>query len=238
MWIERISILFLCRTNFKKHTIMKRTITVRGKANLSVAPDTTVLNLNVETINTDYDIVRERSIITYNQIKEIITQNGLQEKDVKTLSYDIDTEYNNVKIKDGKWERKFMGYKLRHRIKISFDINADALGQIVKGLVKCDITPEISISYTVRDTTDVKEKLLGEAVKSSRSKATAMANAAGVELGDVLTINYSWQELHIMSEEYGLCESNLNYTGASPAMDFTPDDIDVSDSVTIVWEIK
>lgn len=215
---------------------MTRTITVRGKANLSVAPDTTILNLDFNAVRVDYNTARELSLSTYNQVLKIAEQNGLQVKDVKTSLYSIESEYKNVKIKD-MWEREFVGYKLTHQMKISFAIDALKLGRLIKGIDLCDITPEVSIEYTVKDTTDAKEQLLALAVESSKRKAIAITNAAGVKLGEVQSIDYSWSEMHIVSDRYEaryMCDC----AETSSPLDLTPEDIDISDSVTIVWELK
>lgn len=215
---------------------MKRTITVRGQANLAVAPDTIVLNLDFNVIKADYDLAREVSLSINNQVIKIAKANGLTAKDVKTSSYSIETAYKSVKTNNG-WENQFEGYKLIHKMNISFDIDAERLGRIIKGVNKCDVIPDLSIEYTVKDATDAKEQLLALAVKSSQSKATAITSAAGVHLGDVVSINYSWSEMHIISDRYDTCyESNNEYE--SSAINITPEDIDISDSVTIVWELK
>ncbi len=55
-----------------------------------------------------------------------------------------------------------------------------------------------------------KELALAEAVKNSRKKAELLTEAAGVSLGELLSIDYSWGEVHFRSStalEYGVCES-------------------------------
>ena len=72
-------------------------------------------------------------------------------------------------------------------------------------------------------------------------KAQVLTEAAGVKLGDIVSIDYSWGEIEFVSESV---TRNL----AMPIMcddsegcydiDIEPDDIDVSDTVTVVWEIS
>lgn len=227
----------LCH-NFKNNTNMARTITVRGKANLSVSPDTIILSLNFHEVEDEYNFARELSLSVYNQVLKIAENNGLTVKDVKTVSYSIESEYEDVRIRD-KWTKQFIGYGLRHKIKILLDINdVLVLGNIIMGVDKCKIKPKVSIAYTVKDTTDAKEQLLALAVKSSQSKAIAITTAAGVELGDVQSIDYSWREMHIISERHDMVYGASLCEESSPAMDFTPEDIDISDSVTVIWSIK
>ena len=64
---------------------------------------------------------------------------------------------------------------------------------VVAELVAGNVTAlEFSIEYTVSNPEAAKNKLLGEAVKDSMSKAGVLAAAAGVTLGDIVNIDYSW----------------------------------------------
>ena len=71
-----------------------------------------------------------------------------------------------------------------------------------------------------------------------KEKAKVLAEAAGVSLGDIVTIDYSWDELEIVSRPVERCMmSAANDIADSYQMDIEPDDIEVSDTVTILWEI-
>lgn len=71
-------------------------------------------------------------------------------------------------------------------------------------------------------------------------KAEILTKASGVTLGELVSIDYNWGELHLYSPtRYEMEDDCLMKISAAPtAMDIEPDDIDVSDSVTFVWEIR
>ena len=52
--------------------------------------------------------------------------------------------------------------------------------------------PEFSIEYTIKNPEKSKNELLANAVKDSMGKANVLADAAGVVLGDIVTIDFSW----------------------------------------------
>lgn len=56
----------------------------------------------------------------------------------------------------------------------------------------------------------------------------------------VRPIDYNWGELHLYSPTRYEMEADclMKISAAPTAMDIEPDDIDVSDSVTFVWEIR
>ena len=99
-----------------------------------------------------------------------------------------------------------------------------------------------SLDATLDDTDPeaAKNELLGEAVKDSMTKANVLATAANVKLGNIVNIDYSWGEVDFVSrplEELSLrcCEDTCE--PASYNMDIEPDDIDMADTVTVVWNI-
>ena len=75
---------------------------------------------------------------------------------------------------------------------------------------------------------------------NAREKAEILCEASNVALGDLLAIDYNWGELNVVSRtEYMLDEKCLAMPmGAMADMDIEPDDIDVSDTATFVWEIR
>lgn len=102
---------------------------------------------------------------------------------------------------------------------------------------------EFSICYTVSNPEDIKNGLLRKAVEDSKVKAEILAKSAGVNLGEIEHIDYSWGELKITShpiDKLMVAESEpmLFESRASYDIDIEADDIDVDDTVTIEWGIK
>jgi len=87
------------------------------------------------------------------------------------------------------------------------------------------------------DDTKIKNLLLERAVEDARSKAKVMAEAAGVRLGKVLRIDYSGNDIQLYRDIYSM-NKNLISTGVAPNIDLQPDDIEVEDTVTVVWRIE
>jgi hypothetical protein len=73
-------------------------------------------------------------------------------------------------------------------------------------------------------------------VADARMKAEIIANAASLQLGDIISMDYSWDDVHVHSPtRFALMAEKMDY--ASAEIDIQPDDIKVSDAVTIVWQI-
>lgn len=87
-----------------------------------------------------------------------------------------------------------------------------------------------------------KMGLLAAAVKDSQAKASVLTEEAGVNLGKIITIDYSWGEIDFVSRplqemSFRCCEPE-ECESASYDMDIEPDDIDISDTVTVIWGLE
>lgn len=114
------------------------------------------------------------------------------------------------------------------------------LGRVLYSLSKSTFYPSFSISYTVSNPEKYKNKLLENAINNSKEKAIVLANASGVKLGNILSIDYSWSELRISSspfenKKWFFEEDNDE---SDYVIDVEIDDIDVTDTVTVIWNIE
>ena len=220
---------------------MDRIIRVTGKGSISVKPDMIRLLLNLEDMYDTYDKTLEQSAVQVETLKDCFEKLGFQRSDLKTLSFNVDTEYESYQDRQKAWKRRFMGYKFVHRLKIEFEADNKLLGQVLYALAHAPIRPEFRINYTIKDTESAKNQLLGKAITDSKEKAKVLTEAARVVLGDIITIDYSWGEITFLSEPMHKCmslEEDCCIAAESYDIDIEPDDIDVTDTVTVVWEIS
>ena len=219
----------------------ERMIKVTGKGNLQIKPDMTRITITLEGQNKEYDKTLAQSSRDTEALKDILEKQGFDRTAVRTLMFNIDTKYESYQARDKSWKERFVGYEFKHMVKVEFDSDNERLGRILYSLANAkDIHPDFRLSYTVKDPEASKNQLLGKAVADAKAKAEVLTKAAGVSLKDIKNIDYSWGEIQF---EYAPMNRNMfcNKVMADGAgafdMDIEPDDIEVSDTVTVVWEI-
>ena len=220
---------------------MDKTLKITDKGKVSVKPDIIRLNMTIEESYKEYEVTLSQSNETTKILKELFVSLGFKKDDLKTRSFDIDTKYESYKTKDQSWKKRLVGYTYTHRMLIEFDADNKKLGEILYALAHSVITPEISIEYTVSDPEKHKDELLKNAIEDSKHKAEVLANAANVKLGDIVSIDYSWGEISFVSEPiqnfaFASAEQTTGRTGYD--IDIEADDIDVTDTVTVIWNMK
>lgn len=218
-----------------------RTIRVTGKGQLKVHPDMTRIIITLEGTYKQYSQTLRRSSEDTERLKDILSAFGFERTDLKTLRFGVDTEYESYREKDT-YKRRFVGYKFEHLLKLEFESDNKRLGKILYALAECPLHPELRIAYTVKDPEAAKNTLLGKAVKDANEKAAVLTSAAGVTLKSIQSIDYSWGEIdfeiHPMRNDLMMKERMAPMAAeGSYDMDIEPDDIEVSDTVTVIWEI-
>ena len=217
-----------------------RTIRVTGKGQIKVRPDMTQITMSLEGLYKDYNETLRLSSQDTETLKDILSGFGFERSDLKTLNFSVDTEYESYKDRDGSYKQRFTGYRYRHMLKVEFDSDNERLGKILYALANGKVRPDFRISYTVRDPEATKNTLLGKAVKDAREKVSVLTEAAGIVLKDIQSIDYSWGEIDFEYRPMDggiLAERCMAEPTAAYSLDIEPDDIEVSDTVTVVWEI-
>ncbi|MBQ6540076.1 MAG: SIMPL domain-containing protein, partial [Oscillospiraceae bacterium] len=199
--------------------------------------------LSLEGTCPEYGETLRRSSEDTERIKDLLSGFGFERSDLKTLSFNVDTEYEGY-TENNVYKQRFVGYRFRHHMKVEFESDNDRLGKVLYALANSSLKPEFRLSYTVKDPEAAKNELLGKAIADAKEKALVLTKAAGVELKEIRSINYSWGEINFevrpMNRMLMAKESDAPLmTGAgSYDMDIEPDDIEVSDTVTVLWEIR
>ena len=214
----------------------QRQISVKGIGSVSAKPDLVVILMNFDTSDKDYPKTMSRAAKELDALKNAIKGIGFDPADLKTTDFSINSEFESVKDQHGDYKRIFRGYGARHCLKLEFDFTMPKLSETLFAISNCPTKPEFSIKFSVKDKNAVSEELLISATNNARAKAEILAKAAGVKLVELISIDYSWGELHLYSDtQYAdeLCEA----APTSGSIDISPEDIDVKDTVTFTWSI-
>ncbi len=214
-----------------------KTIRVTGRGMIRLKPDTTRITVTLEGLEPDYAETLRRSAADSEKVREALAPIGFCEEDIKTLSFNVQTEYEGYQ-EDGIYKQRIIGYRYRHELKLEFPSDNERLGRVLAALAEAALTPEIRISYTVKDREAAKNALLGAAVADATAKAEALTNAAGVRLLGIRHIHYSMNKNEFAVQPVLYAGMARKAVSDSSAPNIVPEDVEASDAVTVVWEIE
>lgn len=214
---------------------MQKTITVRGTGHATAKPDCVHILFRLVNRDMEYHSAMEAAAYDLVALKSALTLADISSDDLKTTDFSIKTD-RSYSSKDEKYH--FEGYAVHHNFKIVIDFDKERLGKILDAITSSCTDPDLSIKFTVKDPSAIKNKLFQTAAENARNIADALCKGSGVSLGELVSINYSWQEVDFYSHtDYSPgCADGVLADCAPP--EITPDDIEASDSVTFVWTLK
>lgn len=228
------------RIELTKHD--ERTLTVRGTGKLSVKPDLIVIHVNLIKKDKDYSRAMEESAKLQEALRSALEGLGFKREALTTSSFNVNTEYESVRNRDGVYQQVFAGYVCMHRMRLEFPYDTKRLSEVLTAISDCIAEPELNVQFTVKDKEPIADELLRNAAQNALRRAKLLAEASGVELCELLSIDYSWGNPDFVSPTaYGAAMPKrammMREESNCIDMDIEAQDIDLSEDVTFVWRI-
>ncbi len=213
-------------------------IRVTGKGQMKLRPDTTRIIMTLSGVYPDYSDALAHSAQDAEAIKDALVPLGFLRTEFKTQQFHVEPEYEGYDD-HGVYKNRLIGYRCRHALKVEFPSDNERLGKVLSVLAHAAAEPELSIGYTVSDPEAAKAQLLERAVEDAKNKAAVLAKAAGVTLLHIQTIDYAWQNTDLSvypMQRNLLCKAEASADTFDLGIE--PDDIEASDTVTVVFTIS
>ena len=209
-----------------------RILTVTGQGNVDAPADKVVLAFNVSASQHRYS----ESVMVLNEkverLRQVITHQGLSPGDLKTTSFNISPNYELVN-----GQRVLSGFAARHGLRLELPFDKQRLNAMIDGLAGSGSESNFSITFTVEDTAALQKSALQAAVADAAGKAAVIAEAAGVQLGGILKIDYSRMVIEFDTPSFDRDCSYSYAMGAPPHPDIEPDDVSTGTAITVVWAL-
>lgn len=217
---------------------MERKITVKGIGRMNVRPDRIVISLLLNAKDTEYGKAMRLAAEQLEELRGAILGAGFEKESLKTLDFNVNTVYEGEHDQFGNYKQRFAGYECIHSAKLKFDLDMELLGKTLSAITSCSANPELSIEFTVKDKAAVSEALLRAAAENATEKAELLCAASGVALGELLSIDYSWSDVSIVSPTNYRRGKAALLCAEDACVDISPEDISVSDTAVFIWEIR
>ncbi len=214
---------------------MDRTITVTGSGKSSVSPDTINIYIHLLTRNADYTKTMVEAARQREAVGESLAPLGFEKTDIKTKNFIVNTDYEDVQDSHGVYSRVFRGYLCRHDLKIKLGMSMQTLSGIMIALASCAAKPEFSVEFTVREREAKKNAVLAAAAKNAREKALVLCSASGVQLGEIVHIEYGAEETGSSPAPYRI--RNIAACADGADVELCPGEITFYQSVTVTYAI-
>lgn len=192
-----------------------------GDAIVSKRPDLAIVYVGVESKENTASAAQQDLAGKASKLIARAKALGIPDKDINTAGYFVGANY----MSDG----NIAGYRAAEQLVLKWR-SVDGIGKTLDALVQEGGATQISVSFTLADPKAAQAEARGQAIADARSRAQAMASAAGVKLGKVLRVS------DLSSNGYR--SPTYDVAGAAPASTQVPvGQLDVQVSVEVDFAI-
>lgn len=200
------------------------TVTVAASGKVTVVPDVARVYLGVSLTRPTVKAARDDAASVMTNVLTAIKALGIAEADIQTTGLSLSTRYANES------STKIVGYAISEQIQVTVR-DLDKAGDVVDAATAKGATDVNGISFEIADPAKAQNDARAAAVAAARISGLAMAAAANVTLGAVVSIADAAAPTPIY---YGLASGAPQADVKTPVQ---PGTQDVFAEVTVVFEL-
>jgi uncharacterized protein YggE len=215
-------------------------ISVSDSGEIYAKPDLAITTFSVRTEAKTVAGAMEENTKTMNSIAASMKDQGIEEKDLKTTSFNIYPRYEYVRdeislIYPPSQKRVLVGYEIYQSLQVKIR-DMTKIGDIIQGATDAGANETGGLQFTIDKEDEFKKQAREEAIKKAKAKAKELASQLGVKL--VRIVNF--QEGSVVPYYYSTDRAMEGIGGggemASPQVETGENLIKVT--VTITYEIN
>lgn len=161
-----------------------RVITVSGTGKVYLTPDIATITIGVHTEDESATRAVNSNNAQADKVAEVLKEMGVEENDIQTSNFNIfpQGQYDDLGNQTG------TVYIVDNTVFVTVR-DLDLLGEILGTVVEAGANSIFGIQFDVSDKTQAISKARKAAIEDAQVKAEELAQAAGVTLGEVQSIN-------------------------------------------------
>jgi uncharacterized protein YggE len=221
------------------------TITVQGAGEATLAPDVARITFSVQHTAATVAEAQTATTKQANAALEYVKGQHVDEKDIKTLSYNISPQYSYPKNPyipmDGSdyysAPPKITGYEVSETIQVTVR-DLKSVGEMLGGLGKLEVQNINGPAFALDDSTAGYAAARADAINKAKVEAKLLAKQLGVHLGKIVNFSessggYGYPMMYAKTDAMGMSVSER-----APTPDVPAGENSYNASVSITYEIR
>ncbi len=208
------------------------TLTVAGRAELSVDPDRAIVRLGVNAEGADAEAAQGQVNRAMQAILEAMQGLAIPERSIRTEQLWLNPVYaNNRPRADGTVtdEPRIVGYRAGNVVSIQLDELA-RIGNVIDAGIRAGANQLQGVSFHVRDSEEARNLALQQATRNARAQADAIAAAMNLRIVGVIDVIVGGADVRPMAVR----DARMEMMASTPVQ---PGQVDVAGSVTVTYRL-
>lgn len=207
------------------------TVSFTGTGKVSATPDIAMIDASIVTQATDSKTAQDQNSTKSNAISAFLKSQGVNDKDIKTSNYNI---YPQQKYPVNGGSPTITGYQVTQSYEIKVR-DLTKVSTILSGLVTAGANQVNNLGLQIENPDALKDQARQKAIDDAKAKASALEKQVGISLGKI--VNFQENTGGYPIPMYANDKVGMGMGGAA-VPSISPGETDVTDDVTITYQIK
>ncbi|MBQ2954359.1 MAG: SIMPL domain-containing protein [Clostridia bacterium] len=203
------------------------TLTVTGSASVTLKADYAQVSVGVSTRAVTVAEATAQNGEAIRSVIAALTEAGIPESDIATSSYSVYAEYD---YQTG--EAVLAGYNVTNQLTVIIR-DMDHIGATLDKATAAGANNIYNVQFCSTQSAAAQDEALVYAVQDALRKGQLLAGAAGLQVGGILSIAESTSGYYTVATTY-----KASGTADAVSNVILPDDLSISASVTVTFELK
>jgi uncharacterized protein YggE len=205
-----------------------RSVSVTGVGEASSTPDQAEVSAGVQIVaNTVAEATRQNQAIV-EKIMAALEEQGIPDERIQTSNYSIWAEQDYQEP----GQNRISGYRVSNIVSVRID-EVGKVGDVLAAVTDAGANSINGIQFGVKDTAALEQQARKGAMEDARARAEALAELAGVQLGEVLSISTSYSS----GPPQPMMARNFEMADAAAAPGISPGEQSVNVQVHVTFTI-
>ena len=209
-------------------------IWVGGAGRVAVTPDLALLTLGVEARADTVEQARSDAATAMAAVMAVLTENGIQEEDIRTQYFSIQPEYV---WNDSMKRQEIKGYRVTNTVSVKVR-DLESVGTLIDNVANAggDLVRINNTSFTIENPEQYAAQAREAAVQDAMAKAQQFAQLTGVTLDRLVYIAETSASMPV-TRGYDTAVMTFAEAAPAPATPVSGGEIDITIRVQAVFSI-
>jgi uncharacterized protein len=213
-------------------TAQPNTLYVGADGKFEAAPDTAQIQFNVSVQEETSQAAFDRASKEVEQVRQVLRANSIEPKaaNIGFLSVQPMYDWKNPR-------QKVIGYRVSADVTLRLK-DFSKVAPITQQLAEANVSETQTLSYTLENIDEAKNKAVEDAYRRARNSAETLARASGRVLGELSYASLdTYEASHPVPHMARAMTATANALPA-PTEEFTPQNVTVSAHINAVFTLK
>src|SRR4029077_1849724 len=213
-------------------TAQQNSVYVGADGKFEAVPDTAVIQFNVSVQDETSQAAFQRGSRNVEQVRQVLRTNGIDPKAANIGFLSVQPVY------EWKPKQKLIGYRVTTDVTLKLK-DFTKVAPITQQLADANVSETQTLSYTLENMDDAKNKAVEDAYRRAHNSAETLAHAASRSLGELSYASVdTFENPRPITPRMAHPMAAMANAAPAPTEDFTPQTVTVTAHVNALFSLK